>query len=134
MAQGIRPVTPRVPYLMMNISMKGSQMPLTDAIKDYATKKLSSLEKIIHAPAYLHVEMGKPSRHHKGGPEEFVTEITLDANGHMYYIESFGGDLYASIDTAALELAESVKQGRGKRHTLVRKGRMMLKGLMRRGA
>ncbi len=118
---------------MMNITLKGLHMPLTDALKQYSHEKLESLEKFVHANAYVHLEIGKPSNHHKGGPDTFVAEITIDSNGHNYFVEVSESDLYTAIDRAVAEMLEMIKQGKGKRHTMARKGRMMLKELMRKG-
>ncbi len=118
---------------MMNITLKGLHIPLTDALKQYSNDKLQSLEKFIHQNAYVHLEIGKPSSHHKGGPDVFLAEITIDSNGQNYFVAVSESDLYVAIDRATAEMLEMIKQGRGKRHTLARKGRIMLKELMRKG-
>jgi len=119
---------------MLNISIKGLRMPLTPAITDAVHKKVATLEKIVHDYTFVQVELGKTSSHHKAGPDVFATQITLDSNGHMYYAEVTDADLYASLDRAIIDIAESVKQGKGRRHTLVRKGRMALKKLLKQGS
>jgi ribosomal subunit interface protein len=118
---------------MMNITLKGLHMPLTDALKQYSHDKLQSLEKFIHQNALVHVEIGKPSKHHKAGPDVFHAEITIDSNGHNYFVQITDADLYVAIDRATTEILEMIKQGRGKRQTLIRKGRMALKELARKG-
>ncbi len=118
---------------MMNITLKGLHMPLTDAVKQYSNEKLQSLEKFVHQNAYVHLEVGKPSTHHKGGPDVFLAEITVDSNGQNYFVEITESEAYTAIDRAVNEMLEMIKQGRGKRHTMARKGRMMLKELMRKG-
>ena len=60
---------------MMNITLKGLHMPLTESLKQYSYDKLEALEKFVHTNAYVHLEIGKPSKHHKGGPENFLAEI-----------------------------------------------------------
>lgn len=113
--------------------MKGAHMPLTEALKQYAHGKISPLEKFVSESAYVHLEIGKPSTHHKAGPDVFLAEITIDSNGHTYFVEVSESDQYRAIDRAAAEVLEMIKQGRGKRHTLARKGRTLLKQLTRRG-
>jgi ribosomal subunit interface protein len=117
---------------MMNISIQGIKMSLTEAIKDAVYRKLESLEKFIQHPAHVSVELGKPSAHHKAGPDVFLTEITIDTNGQTYFVKSTHSDLYAALDLATSEMSEVIKQGKGKRQTLVRKGRMMIKNLIRK--
>lgn len=118
---------------MMNITFKGLHMPLTDALKNYSYEKLQSLEKFIHKNAYIHVELGKTSQHHKNGPEIYHAEIALDSNGHTYFVQIKESELYGAIDNAVSELREMIKQGRGKRQTLAKKGGILLKEIMRKG-
>ena len=118
---------------MLNISIKGLRMPLTDAITDAVYKKVHSLDRIIHTNAYVHVELGKPSSHHKAGDDVFLVEITVDAKGSTYFIAVTDGDLYSALDRAVSDMAEIIKQGKGKRQTLLRKGRMMVKRLLKQG-
>ena len=117
----------------MNITIKGLHIPLTDALKQYTNDKISALENFIHEDAYVHVEIGKPSNHHKGGPDAFLAEITVDSKGNTYFVEASEADQYRAIDRATTEVLEMIKQGRGKRQTLARKGRALLKQLTRRG-
>ncbi len=92
---------------MMNISIKGLRIPLTEAIKEYVSKKLEPLEKIMTHNAYVHVELGKPSAHHKTGPDAFMAEITIDTNGHVYFARARESDLYAAIDAVTAEIIET---------------------------
>lgn len=117
---------------MMNISIKGIRMPLTEAIKEYTFKKLEPLAKIAPSASYVRVELGKPSAHHRGGPDAFLAEISVDAAGRTHFARVLESDLYAGIDRVAAEIVESVKQGKGKRQTLLRRGRNMLKQFIRK--
>lgn len=118
---------------MMNMNIKGLHMELTDAIKTRVDGKITALEHFVPGDAYVSVRVGKTSNHHKGSAEEFLAEVTLDTYGHMYFIENRNQDLYAAIDSAFDEITNQIKQGRGKRQTIARKGRMMLKRLTRKG-
>ncbi len=123
----------RVSHVMLNISIKGLRIPLTDAITDAVYKKVTTLEKIIHTSGFVQVELGKPSAHHKAGTDVFVTEITLDTKGDTYYVEVADADLYTALDRAVADISETFKQGKGKKQTLMRKGRMMVKQLLKKG-
>jgi ribosome-associated translation inhibitor RaiA len=92
-----------------------------------------ALEKFIHPNAHIAIEIGKTSKHHKKGDDIFQAEITVDSNGQTYFIQMTDGELYRAIDRARDEMVELIKQGKGKRHTLLKKGRMMLKDLQRKG-
>lgn len=117
---------------MMNMNIKGLQIDLTDAIKEYVQTRVAPAGQLAGKDAYLYARVGKASRHHRGGSEEFIAELTLDTHGHLYFVETKMADLYAAIDAAAEELVSQIREGRGKRQTLVRKGRLMLKNLLRR--
>jgi ribosomal subunit interface protein len=118
---------------MINTNIKGLHMPLTDALKAYVHEKVSSLENLVSPGAFLYAEIGKPSHHHKGGEDVFQAEITLDTNGQTYFVKTTESDLYRAIDRAAADMLDMVKQGRGKRQTLLRRGRMAIKQLLKRG-
>jgi ribosomal subunit interface protein len=125
--------TSRTSHPMLNISIKGLHMPLTDALTDYIHDKLSSLEKFIHPHAHVAVEIGRPSKHHKKGDDIYLAEITVDSQGNTYFIQTTEGELLAAIDRARDEMVELIKAGKGKKHTLLKKGRMMLKQLTKKG-
>lgn len=108
-------------------------MPLTSAIKEYVQSKVTTLEKVIHTPAYVHVEIGKPSSHHKSGEDVFQAELTIDTNGQTYFSRVMHADLYQALDQVVLKIAEMIKQNKGKKQTLFRKGRMVIKKLLKKG-
>jgi ribosomal subunit interface protein len=118
---------------MKHINLKTLNMEMTDAIRGYVYDKLASLEKIIHTNAHIVVEIGRPSHHHKKGEHVYMAEISIDSDGQTYFIQITDADLYAAIDKARDEMMELIKQGKGKKQTLLRKGRMMVKRLMKRG-
>lgn len=108
-------------------------MPLTDAITDAVHNKMATLEKVIHTNAFAHVELGKPSAHHKTGDDVCAAEITIDMKGQTYFVQVTDADLYTALDRAVSDMNEMIKQGKGKRQTLARRGRMMVKQLLKRG-
>lgn len=118
---------------MMNISIKGIRMSLTDAITDAVHNQLKTLEKLIPTRSFVHVELGKPSAHHKSGEDVFQAEITLDTKGQTYFVQIAHSDLYQALDRAVYDIGEMIKQEKGKKQTLLRKGRMLVKQLMKQG-
>jgi ribosomal subunit interface protein len=108
-------------------------MPLTSAITEAVHKKTASLEKFIHTNAFVQVELGKPSSHHKSGNDIFATEITVDMKGHTYYVQVTDADLYTSLDRATADIIEMIKHGKGRRQTLARRGRIAIKNLLKKG-
>lgn len=116
---------------MLNITIKGLHIPLTEAITDAVHNQVRALEKNVHTSALVNVELGKSSRHHKSGDDLFVTEITLDVSGRTYFYTVAAADLYISLDQCVERIADMIKQGKGKRQTVMRKGRMLVKKLLR---
>ncbi len=116
---------------MMNLNVKGLHMELTDAIRGYAESKLASLEKFIPSGAVVRIELGRPSAHHKSGDDTYQAEIEVDAAGQTYFIRITDADLYAAIDRARDEITEMIKSGRGKRASMLRRGRTLAKELMK---
>ena len=85
--------------------IKGTNMELTAAIKDYVERRLSSLERLSekYSPCDVMVEVGKTSRHHQKG-EVFFAEFNLTIPGAQLRATSTQDDLYAAIDDAKDEL------------------------------
>ena len=108
-------------------------MELTEAISSYVRGKASVFGKFINEHSHVSIDVGRPSTHHKTGDDVYLTEITVDTNGQMYFIQITDGNLYHAIDRACDEMVELIKTGKGKKHTLLRKGQMMLKQLRRKG-
>ncbi|MDB4984765.1 MAG: hypothetical protein JWM20_944 [Patescibacteria group bacterium] len=113
----------------MNIAFKGLRMPLTDEMKKHVRTALAPLEKILPDHVHVYAEVGKTSNHHRSGDDIYQASITLDTKGHMHFASVTDGDAYKAIDRAGLDIVESVKQNRGRKQTLARRGRMIIKRL-----
>jgi len=82
----------------MQIQITGKKMDLSDAIKDYVTEKMSSLnkfynEKIIRAD----VVVGINSDHHQKG-DKFFAECKLDVPGKNLFALKEEDSLYKAVD------------------------------------
>lgn len=107
----------------MTIDIKGLNMELTEAIKAYATDKLSSVEKLtaeFGSATLAHIEVGKTSNHHNKGPI-FRAEINLDIPGTLLRAEAEREDLYVAIDAAVAELKRQIVDNKG-RHSDLNRG------------
>lgn len=84
-------------------------MELTEAIKAYVEKRLSSLDKLTekYSPCDAAVEVGKTSQHHQKG-EVFFAEFNLTIPGETLRATSTQEDLYAAIDVAKDELRRQI--------------------------
>ena len=79
--------------------IKGTNMELTEAIKQYVDRRLSSLADICakYSPCDASVEVGRTSQHHQKG-EVFYAEVNLVLPGSNIRATSTKDDLYAAID------------------------------------
>lgn len=85
----------------MQLAIRGKNIEITDALREYAEKKLRKLEKFIDLPmtaqANMYVERG---RH--------VFEVTVNVNGLLLRGEEASESMYASIDLVADKLEKQV--------------------------
>ncbi len=123
----------------MQINIKATGIELTGAIKDYVEKRLSGLDKFLkdnNEEAYLDVEVGKTTEHHKKG-QLFRSEANIrTGNKVMFRAVGEEFDLYASIDAIKEDLERQMTATKDKKTTLFRRGarsvKKMLKGISKR--
>lgn len=116
----------------MNINIKATGIKLTDAIREYALKKVSSLEKYIikKESVVAQIEVGKSSQHHKGG-EVFRAEVKIGGGGLDIYAVSESEDLYSAIDLVQDEVARGLVSTRDRYIKLLRQGERAMKYMMK---
>jgi len=86
----------------MVISVRGKNIDVTNALKEYVEKKLAKLEKYLdlsEAQVTLAVEKGT----HK-------VEVTIPVNGMILRGEEETGDMYASIDLVVEKLEKQINK------------------------
>lgn len=116
---------------MRIVSIKGTNVTLTDSIVDTIEKKLLSLSKFtekMEPMAELRVEVGKTTRHHKKGMV-WRAEANFMVPGTLLRAEVEGEALYASIDELREELERQIKHYKERTQTRVRKGARLAKKL-----
>lgn len=111
-------------------------MEMTDAIRDYVTKRVESLEKFIKDDsATVYVEVGKTTHHHKNG-DFFKAEFDIRSSGQKFFASSEKEDLYSAIDDAKEEVQRTMTYQKDKKENLYRRGarsvKKMVKGLSKR--
>jgi ribosomal subunit interface protein len=117
----------------MKINLKATGIELTEAITNYAEKKVNALEKYINKPAdsYMaHVEVGRTTKHHKEG-EIFKAEFHITGSGMDIYAVSEAEDLYAAIDKVEAEAARELQSEKGRNRKLLRRGQRAIKEMIR---
>jgi putative sigma-54 modulation protein len=125
----------------MQINLQGKNIELTDAIKDYVSKRVTNLEKLLSnieakkGEARVNFEVTKTTNHHKAG-EIFHASCMISIDGKKFYGESDHEDLYSAIDEVKETLFNDIQKNKDKRQTLFKRGAMsvkkMLKGLSKR--
>ena len=117
----------------MRINEKGTNMQITEEIKDYLYKKLEHLEKYLD-PAdesvMCDVELGKTTNHHKNGIV-FRSEINMHIAGKNLRAVSEMDELFASIDMAKDEMARELQVNKDKRISLIKRGGSKIKNIIK---
>jgi putative sigma-54 modulation protein len=91
----------------MQVSVTFRHMDSTEALKDFASEKVSRIEKFIHTPTDAHVVLTVEKHLHKA-------EINVVANGLRLRGEETSADMYGSIDGAAAKIERQLKRYRNK--------------------
>lgn len=117
----------------MRKNIKATNIELTSAIEDYIEKRFKVFDKFITGPvsnAFCEVEVGKTTHHHKSG-NVFRAEVNLHVPGNDFYAFSERDDLYAAIDEVKDEILRKLKSSKEKRTTLIRRGALKVKNLLK---
>lgn len=115
------------------MNIKATNFSLTPAIEDYVGKRLGVLERFIlegDESAHAQVEIGRTTKHHKGG-DIFRAEINLHIAGKNFYSTSEKEDLYAAIDDVKDEITRELTSWKDKRIGFVRRGGRKIKDMIR---
>lgn len=94
----------------MQVSVTFRHMDATEALKAFAAEKVSRVEKYIHTPTDAHVVLSVEKHLHRA-------EINVVANGMRVRGEASSGDMYGSIDGAAMKIERQLKRYRNKLDT-----------------
>lgn len=94
----------------MQIDIKGTNLELTEAIKDYINEKVGSIEKFFDQALIARVDVGLTTKHHQKG-DIFRAEINLEVpQKGLLRAEAVRDDLYVAINEAKLELERQIKK------------------------
>lgn len=97
---------------MRIISIKGTNMPLTDAIKARVISQSQALEKLtkdFEPVAELRVEVGKSTKHHAKGPF-YRAEFQLHVPGSELRATTEEEDLYHAILVARNQIRRQLRE------------------------
>lgn len=116
----------------MNIHIKTTNITLTDAISEYANKRLEKIANLIEndSSAQCDVELGRTTAHHNKG-DIFKCEIHLVGSGINIYNSAEKEDLYVAIDEVQDDVMRELKAGKKKYTSRIRRGGAKVKAMMK---
>jgi putative sigma-54 modulation protein len=91
----------------MQLDITFKNIDSTDALKDYAAKRLSKLDKYIDRPSEVHAVLSVEKRRH-------TADITLSADGVVINAVEITEDMYSAIDMVMDKLERQVKKHKEK--------------------
>ncbi len=91
----------------MKLDIRGKNIEVTDALKDYTTKRLSKLEKYFDDVKEAQVTLSVDSEGHK-------VEVTIPINGMILRGEEATDNMYSSIDLVEEKLEKQINKYRTK--------------------
>lgn len=91
----------------MKVQVRGRNIDVTDALKDYVVKRVSKLEKYLDSFGDAQVTLTVEKDSHK-------VEVTVPVNGMILRGEEATGDMYASVDLVLEKLEKQIEKYKGR--------------------
>ncbi len=91
----------------MQLDITFKNIESTDALKDYASKRLSKLDKYVDKPSEIHAVLSVEKRRH-------TADVSLSADGVVINAVEITEDMYSSIDMVMDKLERQVKKHKEK--------------------
>lgn len=93
----------------MNIQVRGDQLTVTDALREYTEKKIGKLQRYFESPlnSDVHVTLSVNRGLH-------TVEVTIPLQGVMLRAEEKSEDMYASIDMVIDKLERQIRKHKTK--------------------
>ncbi|MEK7539513.1 MAG: ribosome-associated translation inhibitor RaiA [Patescibacteria group bacterium] len=127
----------------MQINLLGKNIELTEAIKNYVSRRVTNLEKLLSrieegkGKVLVNFEVSKSTNHHKSG-EIFHADCLIKIDGKEFYGSADKEDLYQAVDAVKDSLYNEINKNKDRKQTLFKRGaasvKKMLKGLSRRNS
>lgn len=86
----------------MRLTVRGKNLEVTDALRDYVAKRLGKLEKFFELDEVLVTLLVERENH--------VVEVTIPFNGMILRGEEETGDMYSSIDLVVDKLEKQIEK------------------------
>ncbi|MGI9861397.1 ribosome-associated translation inhibitor RaiA [Moorella naiadis] len=85
----------------MELVIRGKNLPVTDALRQYVAKRLSKIERYLDGVAEIQVNLALAREKH-------VVEVTIPMNGYLLRGEEATGDMYGSVDLVVEKLEKQI--------------------------
>ena len=108
---------------------------LTPAIEKRVKTRVAKLAKLTkrYGDVSVAVEVGKPSQHHRKGPDEFYAELHVKVDGKDFYSNKTGPDLYKAIEKVRDDMYQQLNRWKKKSLSQARKEGSRIKRMLRLG-
>ena len=93
----------------MRVNIRGQQLPVTEALRDYAEKKLGRLDRYFETPLASDAQVTLSVVKNKQG-----VEVTIPLPGAMLRAEERHDDMYAAIDLVIDKLERQIRKHKTK--------------------
>ena len=90
----------------MNVSITFRHMEPTDSIKNYASDKVSRVQKFLRQPMTARVTLSLEKLEH-------AVEVQIQSGGQWYEAKEVSADTYASIDAVVDKLERQIRNAKG---------------------
>src|SRR5579884_2787765 len=97
----------------MQLQIKGRNLEVSDTMREYAERKLSKLEKLVHAETSVELELAVEKNPSVAASQ--IAEATVWLKGKTLHCKHASRDLQASIDELTEKLHRELTELRGKR-------------------
>ena len=97
----------------MQIEVKGRNLPITDELREYVTRRFDKVGKQVSSLAVLEVELSE--ERNPANPDSQIAEVTLHLKGVTLRAREASRDLKHSVNLISEDLARQVKRHRDKR-------------------
>lgn len=113
----------------MQYNIKGTNVDISDELRQYVEKKLAASEKFIQdSPMHADVELQYIQNQES---KKYRAEFTLALGGDVHRVEAYGDTLHEAVDIAAGELSRDVSQVKKKRQHIFRRSAVRVKEYLR---
>lgn len=115
------------------IKIRGTNLEVTDEIKDYLYDRLEDVDRFLANTAgtkEAEVELERTTEHHESG-NIFRAEIMIDLKGEVLRAESEKEDIHTAIDDIKEEISRLVKKYKEKKQTKDRDKSRWFKKILR---